>query len=74
MKVYKLEVMVLDFDDLGADEIVSVLENQKYPNYCIAPDVMSIEERDCGEWHDDHPLNKHSTQEIEFQRLFNGEK
>ena len=70
MKVYKLTVMVIDFDDLGVDEINSVLENQKYPNYCINPSVMDYDVRDIGEWHDDHPLNKGSTQELEFERLF----
>lgn len=58
-------------DELGADEVKSVLENTKYPNYCISPDVKSIQTVDIGEWQDDHPLNVKSLSEIEYQRLFN---
>jgi len=61
---------LFDFDQLGADEIKSVLENSRYPNHCIRPDVMSVSEADIGEWHDDHPLNKFSEIEDEYRRLF----
>lgn len=57
MKAYKLEILVIDHDHLGEGEIRSVLENTKYPNYCINPQVMRVDEREIGEWHDDHPLN-----------------
>lgn len=70
MKVYKIEVMVIDLDDLGETEIVDVIENTKYPNHCISPEVKAIESRDIGLWHDDHPMNKHDTQDAEYRRLF----
>lgn len=70
MKVYKLEVMIIDFDELGGEEIKDVMENQKYPNYCISPDVMSMQSVDIGEWSDEHPLNKLDTQVSEYNRLF----
>lgn len=70
MKVYKLEIYVPDFDNLGAEEIKAVIENQKYPNYCINPEVIVIEERDIGEWSDDSPLNKKATFEQEYTKLF----
>ncbi len=57
MRAFKIELLILDFDDIGADEIESVLEQTRYPNRSIKPDVMLIQSADIGEWHDDHPLN-----------------
>ena len=73
MKVYKLEVIVIDFDEIGETCIKKTLENTHYPNHCISPEVRSIEERDIGEWHDEHPLNCKNTFETEIRKLF-GEK
>jgi hypothetical protein len=74
MKAYKVELLIIDFDQLGEKEIQFTLENTKYPNWCIYPNVMKIEERDVGNWTDEHPLNLSTTsQEAEYQRLF-GEK
>lgn len=70
MKVFKLEVLVLDFDGLGGEEIKRVLEDQKYPNYCIAPNILTVEEREIGEWSDNHPLNKLDLQKQEVERIF----
>lgn len=70
MKVYKIELMVLDMDEIGAEQIRDVLENARYPNRCISPEVKSIEERDIGEFHDDHPLNHTATADAEYRRLF----
>ena len=70
MKAYKLEILVIDFDGLGADGIKDAIENARYPNRCISPDVRRVECEDIGEWSDDHPLNKHSTAAAEFERLF----
>jgi hypothetical protein len=61
MKFHRLEVYVLDFDGLGAEEVQSVLENQRYPNWCISPKVHKMETVDIGEWYDEHPLNRKST-------------
>jgi hypothetical protein len=49
---------------------VKFLENTKYPNRCISPDVLSAETREIGEWHDDHPLNNEETAQAENDRLF----
>jgi len=70
MKVYKVEILVIDHGNLGADEIKSVIENQRYPNWCISPQVKNIESRDIGEWTDDHPLNKRSTADAKYKELF----
>jgi len=70
MKAYKVEVLVIDHDGLGAEGIKDVLENTTYPNRCIFPDVMNVESRDIGEWDDSHPLNSISKQEEEYRRIF----
>ncbi len=62
--------MVIDFDELGADDVVSELENARFPNDCVSPQVMSIETCDIGEWHDDHPLNGRDTSDAAFDALF----
>ena len=70
MKVYKVETMVIDFDEIGEQEIKDVIENTSYPNHCISPEVKKIEWRDIGEWHDDHPLNMNNKANAEYRRLF----
>jgi hypothetical protein len=71
LKAYKLEVLILDHDEVGAKDIVEILENTSFPNHCINPQVKSITEADIGELTDDHPLNKRDTMEAEYRRLFN---
>jgi hypothetical protein len=66
MKVYKVELVVLDHENAGEDGIKYLLNNVKY----LYPSVMSIESREIGEWDDDHPLNKHDLWMEEMQRLF----
>lgn len=70
MKAYKVELLIVDMDEIGPDAIKDYLENTKYPNYCMDPHVKNIIEKDIGEWHDDHPLNKRDKCEEEYQRLF----
>jgi len=70
MKVMKLEVTVIDFDGLGADEVRKAIESTRYANDCISPNVLSVEVRDIGEWSDDHPLNNSKTADDELRRLF----
>lgn len=70
MKAFKVTLLILDFDRLGEESIKMELESVNFPNDCIAPTVMDIEEADIGEWADSHPLNFHTTQRAEFDRLF----
>lgn len=70
MQVIKLEVMILDMDGLGAEEIKSVMENQRYPNHCISPYVRKMDVREIGEWSDEHPLNHRDKKDAEYVRLF----
>jgi hypothetical protein len=70
MKVHKVVLTVIDFDGLGQQGVIDALETARYPNRCIAPSVMAIDTRDCGEWRDDHPLNNTDTAAAEMARLF----
>jgi hypothetical protein len=69
VRVYRVELMIIDHDGIGGVEIADVLQNAHYPNRCIAPEVMDIESRDIGKWSDDHPLNS-AESVAEFARLF----
>lgn len=66
----KITIMVIDHDNIGPDEAAEVLENARYPNRCMYPNVMSIESREIGEWSDANPLNCETTMRDEFRRLF----
>jgi hypothetical protein len=70
MKAYKVEILIINHDEVGRDEIKLILENTKYPNRCISPSVQNIVERDIGEWSDEHPLNSIRTANKEYARLF----
>ncbi len=69
MKVHKVVLMVVDSDDIGAESVTEVIENARYPNHCIGPNVMSIETTEV-EWTDDHPLNRNATLHKAFDQLF----
>lgn len=60
MRAYKLEVLVIDHDNVGLS-VKEMLEDANFPNDCISPKVMKIQIADIGEWSDDHPLNKKDT-------------
>lgn len=67
-KVHRIVLLVVDLDGIGQEEAISVLENNHYPNHCMAPRVMEIATADV-EWHDGHPLNYEATQEAEYRRM-----
>lgn len=68
MKVYKIELLIIDHDALGPEEIRFVLENTNYPNDCIRPQIALVEERVI-EWTDDHPLNQ-AVWTATFRKMF----
>jgi hypothetical protein len=70
MQIHRIVLTVIDFDELGAEEVGSVLENARYPNHCISPSVLQIDTREIGEWTDEHPLNQSETAAAEIDRLF----
>jgi hypothetical protein len=73
VNVYKLEVMIIDFDGIGVQDAKQVLENANYPNDCINPTVMHFEQRQI-EFDDDHPLNNTRTSVAAYHDLFNNEQ
>ncbi len=72
MKVYKVTLLIVDADDIGPSGAREVIENARYPNRCIAPQVMEVETREVA-WTDEHPLNRHDTQRAAFDDLFDAE-
>lgn len=70
MKAYKVELLIIDFDQLGVDGVRQEIENANYANDCINPHVMLMEARDIGEWSDDHPLNNIEKSDEAYKELF----
>ena len=70
MKAHKVTLLIIDMDDIGTEELRLAIEETRYPNRCISPEVYKIDTVDIGEWSDDHPLNQIETANYEWQRLF----
>jgi len=71
-KVHKVELLIINTDNVTEESIITVIENARYPNHCISPSVKHIETREV-DWDDDHPLNKSETCEEAYRKLFEGE-
>lgn len=70
MKSYKIEIIVNDYDDIGVDEIKTIIEDHsKY----IAPMVLDVKEMEVGEWSDDHPLNSRKFAKSYVDKVFPNE-
>lgn len=72
-QVHRVVLLIIDHDVVGSEGVQDVIEDARYPNRCISPEVMSIETVEV-EWTDEHPLNYHDKTEAEFARLFPGSK
>ncbi len=70
MKVIKVELFIVDHDDVGASAVKDLIESARYPNRCISPNVITIDWREIGDWDDTHPLNHYDTMKDELARLF----
>lgn len=70
MKAHLLQVLVIDHDHLGVDEVERVLEDTNYPNNCIIPHVIKSQSVEIGDWDDNNLLNYSDTQAAEVDRLF----
>lgn len=66
MKAYKIELLVIAFENYSGQDIKEIIENNKY----ISPQVQTIQCVDIGEWSEDHPLNNRKTSQAEYIRLF----
>lgn len=68
-KVHRIVLCVVDHDQLGTDEVRSVLESTHYPNHCISPRVVEVATRQV-DWTDEHPLNQDATATDALNELF----
>jgi len=66
--VHRIEVLVIDHDELGAEEVGTTIEEARYPNRCIHPRALSSETR-WVDWSDEHPLNQPDW-EAAYRELF----
>ena len=66
MKAYSIEMLVLDNEDMGFNEVESLVKNTRY----LYPSIINMREAEVKEWSDDHPLNKEDTAVEEYHRLF----
>lgn len=69
-KAHLLQVLVIDHDHLGVDEVERVLEDANYPNDSIRPNVIKSQSVEIGDWDDNNLLNYSDTQAAEVDRLF----
>lgn len=71
MKAYRVEIVIVDFDELGPDGLIEELEAVNFPNDCIhlsASNVRIAQVVDIGDWSDEHPLNRRGTDSHEWMR------
>lgn len=69
MKVYKLEVMIIDQDVDSIEDAIYIIDETRYPNH-INVKAITCKEADIGEWDDDNPLNDPDTTKQEMDKLF----
>ena len=69
MQVHKVELLIVDTDDVGEAAIRELLKNARYPNHCLDPQVMAFLTREV-EWDDDHPLTNLDTRGEAYRLLF----
>ena len=56
MKAYKFEVVCFDPNgDCNFCKMLYEMNNNRY----FSTQIVSVQSTECGEWDDDHPLNKH---------------
>ena len=70
MKVYKITLLFLDFDEVGKETAKELIENARLPNHIHPGVVMDMQEADISDWSDEHPLNKQATRAEVFAAIF----
>lgn len=68
MKVFKLEVLVIE-EDIETIEDAKSLFDIKFPNWANVS-VITCRDAEIGEWEDENPLNYSDKREAEMDRLF----
>ena len=57
MKLKRVTFYFVDHDNVNNDEIPQLLQDYRFPNRCISPEQITVEETDIGEWSDEHRCN-----------------
>lgn len=72
VKVYKVELQVIDFEGYSENDIKETIENCKYLDFAKVKNMTSVmvDWDEFGE--DKHPLNLSKTSDAEYKRLFEG--
>lgn len=65
-KVYRMVVEVIDFEDLPVNEIIQIVEDNKW----FSVHVHDTKIKEITDWNDDHPLNKSLTHRETFRKMF----
>jgi hypothetical protein len=72
VKVLKIELQVINFEDFSDEDIKQTIENCRHLDFATVKDIKTVEV-DWDEFgEDNHPLNKSDTQDAEYKRLFEG--
>jgi hypothetical protein len=66
MNAHKVELLILDGENISREDVVYFLENVKY----LWPKVLSIKTKEIEDWNDDHPLNKGENLHEGIEELF----
>ena len=66
MTAYLMQVLVTDFEDVGKEEVIGLLESNRY----IGVRALEAKEKKIPEWGDDHILNQCDTTKEQIQAFF----
>lgn len=67
MKMHKIEMYVLDIENVGEHEVLVQLENCNFPHIFAVKETGTV---DIDDWSDDHILNQMSTPVEEYRKYF----
>ena len=66
MKMHKITLYVMDFDDIGVKDIETIIDQNRY----LSLFRFLSETVDIGEWEDENPLNYNDTPIEQFEKYF----
>lgn len=66
MNLIKIVMYVVDFDNIGANDIKTIIDNNRYIHLFRFNSVV----KDIGDWDDNHKLNLKDTSIKEFEEYF----
>lgn len=69
MKMHKIEVYVIDFEDFGAEDCAAMIRRD-LPDYVLTHTNV-VGTADIGEWHDKHKFNYSQTANSDYEWYFN---